>query len=367
MINSVQQEIMAAFGTLPVPAADQLLGPSRGDEAGEQLIQQALAGQRWQALGAAYLQERWPYFCYLSNAGFRYYLPALLMNCLDNFTPENKLLHSTVYFLTPSYWSLYFRGADEVSEYQTSLFTEAQYKAVCSFLGLVFDQQPYLKMLAAKALKWGWNRYEHTALVRCRDFYRDLYHYQYPPSSDPTVASLVAQIRAAFANTPYPGDDQLCGSSQGDEPAEYALEFRDLNWQTIHPDFLAYHYAALSFFTEAGFRYFLPAFLIAEVMGTDSNANPVFHLTHGLVPDKTQQIREQLMASGALPEDVVQQMRQNEERATYDWQQIALDKFSHFNGEERKAIVAYLQYAADEYSMDDINRALESYWLKPPP
>jgi hypothetical protein len=224
---------------------------------------------------------------------------------------------------------------------------------------------PHLRFLSAKALKWGWNRQEHPTLVKCRDFYWSLHHYRYLSSDKSQVRNLVEQIKTAFDTTPYPGDDQLCGSDQGDEPAEYALEFRGLNWRTIHPDFLSHHYASLSFFSDEAFRYFIPAYLIADLIETDSNAGPVFHLTYGLVADEPLQVEQGLIEPSLLPDDLPPLM-ENEWMDTFDWYQIAVHKFSHFNLQEREAIVGYLKYQASnsEYSRNEINQALEKYWLK---
>ncbi len=44
----------------------------------------------------------------------------------------------------------------------------------------------------------------------------------------------------------------------------------------------------------------------------------------------------------------------------------AVEKFNHFNPLERQAIVAYLQFktARDEYAREDIEAALNRYWLQ---
>lgn len=41
------------------------------------------------------------------------------------------------------------------------------------------------------------------------------------------------------------------------------------------------HYSALSFFSEAAFRFFFPAYLIADLRGELRTADPLFHLTGG--------------------------------------------------------------------------------------
>ena len=53
------------------------------------------------------------------------------------------------------------------------------------------------------------------------------------------------------------------------------------DWRGIDADFLDGHANALSFFSEAGFRYFMPAYLVADLRGLLYTADPLFHLTHG--------------------------------------------------------------------------------------
>jgi hypothetical protein len=49
----------------------------------------------------------------------------------------------------------------------------------------------------------------------------------------------------------------------------------------IPPTVLDGHYEALSFLSEGGFRFFLPAYLVADVRDQLVTADPGFHLTHG--------------------------------------------------------------------------------------
>jgi hypothetical protein len=366
MVEQVKQEILAAFAGVKRPAAQALIGLSKGDFPQEEQIRGELAGRPWDSLESAFLAQRWPYFVYLSAEGYRYYLPALLMACLDNFTQENPLIHSTVYSLTPSAWSLYYRGSDQNFNDQVSLFSQAQRAAVSSFLGLVFDRLPGYRYASAAAIKWGWSLPGAPATHKSAAYYHELSHYTYPPAVEPRVAALVAQIRAAFQDTPYPGDDRLCGSSQGDEPAGYALEFRGLDWRIIHPDFLSFNYACLSFFSSAGFRYFLPAYLVADVMELESSSDPVFHLTYGLVEENTAAIIEDLAQSGDLSGEILEFARKNEQKPEFDGFQLALEKFAPFTLAEKQAIVAYLDYSAQNnpYARERIESALERYWRK---
>jgi len=93
---------------------------------------------------------------------------------------------------------------------------------------------------------------------------------------------VIAQIVHAFGENPYPGDGVLQGSSEGCEPFDEVGPFQGLHaWQEIAPALLDAHGATLSFFSEAGFRFFLPAFLLADLRDQLQYADPLFHLTHG--------------------------------------------------------------------------------------
>jgi len=87
----------------------------------------------------------------------------------------------------------------------------------------------------------------------------------------------IAEIRRAFGNNEYPGDDYLLGSREGSEPSDMVNPFKDRrDWTTIDAAFLDAHYAALSFFSEAGFRFYLPAYLVAHIRRELKRADPLF-------------------------------------------------------------------------------------------
>src|SRR5437762_7053651 len=92
----------------------------------------------------------------------------------------------------------------------------------------------------------------------------------------------IAEIRRAFEHNEYPGDSYLQGSHEGTEPFQMVNPFKARrDWTTIEAAFLDEYYAALSFFSEAGFRFYLPAYLIADVRGQLRTADPLFPLSHG--------------------------------------------------------------------------------------
>src|SRR3712207_2295809 len=94
--------------------------------------------------------------------------------------------------------------------------------------------------------------------------------------------AVIEKIHSAFEGGEYPGENFLQGSFDGCEPYEEVSPFKSKkDWRDIEADFLDVHADALSFFSEGAFRFFLPAYLVADLQGQLSTADPLFHLTHG--------------------------------------------------------------------------------------
>jgi len=164
---------------------------------------------------------------------------------------------------------------------------------------------------------------------------------------------LKERIRAAFAGVEYPGDWCLRDSEEGDEPYLVERDFKgktdryalDAEFLDLAPDGFA---SALHFLSEEAFRFYLPAYLIADLDGKLEHVEPVFHLTHGL--DE---------ASG--PERI--NPRRYGDRT---WSDHARCRHAMFDPAQAAAIVGYLETMRDasEWEPDrtKITQALESYW-----
>jgi len=182
--------------------------------------------------------------------------------------------------------------------------------------------------------------------------------------SDPET--VISQIREAFSDVEYPGDNFLQGSFEGSEPYEVTSPFRGRNdWRTVDAELLDAYSAALSFFSEGGFRFFLPAYLIADLRDQLQTADPVFHLTHGFsdgsveVPGKTRTFVRRFGKSVFV----------NPRRfGAMTFHDAARYRLSVMTKEEAQAIVAYLRYKrdTDPYAVDndEIDAALNLYWLE---
>jgi len=178
--------------------------------------------------------------------------------------------------------------------------------------------------------------------------------------------TVIEKIRIAFGGNDYPGDMLLQGSTEGCEPYEEVGPFQGKeDWRIIEAGFLDAHAGALHFFSEAGFRFFLPAYLIADLDGRLTSADPLFHLTHGfsdatvVTPTNVRSfLRRTGMAAFLNP-------RRYGAMTFHDYARYRLSVFTR---EEANAIVAYLNHkresASSTFETEEIDAALQSYWLE---
>ena len=176
---------------------------------------------------------------------------------------------------------------------------------------------------------------------------------------------VIERIREAFAATPYPGDRFLQGTFEGCEPTEEVGAFvGKTDWRTLDSKMLDERYCALSFFSEGGFRFFLPAYLIADLREELQTADPLFHLWHGFatvsaeVPVGGQNFRRESGGTRFV----------NPQRyGAMTWIDSARHRLSVFTREEAGAIVAYMSYKGerDKTGLDKsrIDAALREFWL----
>ena len=180
------------------------------------------------------------------------------------------------------------------------------------------------------------------------------------------IEEIIKEIHEAFGNNEYPGDPFLQGSFEGCEPFEEVGPFKGRSdWRKVDPGFLDAHASALSFFSEAGFRFFLPAYLAADLQGKLDTADPLFHLTHGFfassieIPMKTRVVTRKSGNSAFL------NPRRYGAMTCYDYARYRL---SVFTKEEATAIVSYLRHKrnSDSSGLDKerIDGALHTFWME---
>lgn len=161
-------------------------------------------------------------------------------------------------------------------------------------------------------------------------------------------------INEAFATVePHP-NWCLSDSTEGVEPAALIKEFTHVpDWRTLNPDFLDSspdgYGTALCFFSDEAFRYYLPAYLIADLREQLEKVDPLPFLTRGF--DKKS-------------ENTLINSRRYGERT---WRDYALFRFSTFNTKQIAAIVEYLNNQFSRSNRGDfdkkmISEALINYW-----
>ena len=178
--------------------------------------------------------------------------------------------------------------------------------------------------------------------------------------------AVIEEIQMAFAGNRFPGGRFLQGSFEGCEPYEEVGPFEKIeDWRSVEAGFLDDHANALSFFSEAGFRYFLPAYLVADLLGLLYTADPLFHLTHGF-SDWTTEVPagDRTFVIGHGKTAFINPRRYGA-MTTYDYARCRLSVFTR---EEADAIAAYLEFKRDSdpdvIDKRAIDAALDSFWLE---
>jgi hypothetical protein len=145
-----------------------------------------------------------------------------------------------------------------------------------------------------------------------------------PVSELPTLKS---QISEAFCRGVYPGDGCLTNSREGTEPGLLEHEFKGkTDWRALSPSFIDQapdgFGTALNFFSDEAFRFYLPAYLLADLDEKLKQTNVVFALTHGF--DKESRGKR------------INPQRYGERT----WFEHARHKFAMFNAQESKRLSA---------------------------
>jgi hypothetical protein len=178
--------------------------------------------------------------------------------------------------------------------------------------------------------------------------------------------TVIEKIQTAFAENEFPGARFLQGSFEGCEPHDEVGPFEKLeDWRGIEARFLDGHANALSFFSEAGFRHFLPAYLISDLRNQLYTADPLFHLTHGFSDWTTEVPAGDRTLTIKHGRSAFINPRRYGAMTSCDYARYRL---SIFTREEAGAIIAYLEFKrdADPDVIDKqvIDAALDSFWLE---
>ncbi|MFC1997766.1 DUF6714 family protein [Chloroflexota bacterium] len=162
-------------------------------------------------------------------------------------------------------------------------------------------------------------------------------------------------IEHTFAEVPYPGDNNLRNSNEGVEPFLLEEEFKGKDdWKSLSPNFIDQapdgFSSALSFFSKEAFRFYLPAYLMADMDGKLVYTDIVFYLTYGLT-DSTKDIPVNPKRYGS-----------------FTWFEYVSERFAVLTREQAETIRLYLKRKLGEpdlvYEREGIEQALHNYWEK---
>jgi hypothetical protein len=159
------------------------------------------------------------------------------------------------------------------------------------------------------------------------------------------------QIRRAFISAKRPPNGSLHGTIEGDEPPLLEADFQDKHdWRALDGAFLDQapkgYASAFSFFSEDALRYFLPAFLIADLDGQLDRVDVPSRLSDGFTDD-SRSVFVNPRRYGSLTRFEAKTRR-----------------FRNLAPEEVAAVIAYLEHVAKDYQFgrEGIDEALVNYW-----
>jgi hypothetical protein len=170
----------------------------------------------------------------------------------------------------------------------------------------------------------------------------------------PTRKQIEELIKNSFSDVEYPGEGHLIDSLEGEEPKYLAQEFKGKkDWRKLDSKFIDLapqgFSTALSFFSDEAFRFYLPAYLIADLRGRLKNTDVLFHLCHGL--DDASKNRK------------VNPRRYGDRTRFHE----RIYKFTMFNSRQVRAIIQFIKYKIRwpdllEVDVLKVEQALRNYW-----
>jgi len=161
---------------------------------------------------------------------------------------------------------------------------------------------------------------------------------------------LTQQITAAFDTVAYPGNENLTDSTYGEEPEALVRDFRDKHdWRALDDTFLNEAPegwgSALSFFSADALRFYLPAYLLADIRGALDTSDPAVRLCMFVTPQAEGKRISKSWGGGTMGDH-------------------ARKSFAVFDCDQVSAIVAYLWWRQDrDVYNPPTGQALEHYWL----
>jgi hypothetical protein len=97
---------------------------------------------------------------------------------------------------------------------------------------------------------------------------------------------VITQIRAAWKNIPYPGDDRIFTDNSYDDE-DIVDYFKGTTWEGHTPENLRKHSSAFTFLSPVAYNYWLAAFLLAAIEDPREADVCVEYIAWSICPYKT--------------------------------------------------------------------------------
>lgn len=199
---------------------------------------------------------------------------------------------------------------------------------------------------------------------------------------DDRTRALVAEIEAAFADIPYPGDGAIVPNNAGPHPRNDGSEDDDArillagrDWRELASMSRMELGSVLAFLTPQAWRYFLPGFLLFVLTKYDKADVVIDEVISSLMPPQASDIDDNLASLarmqadlGVFDEQTFAQLTTmlTEQRDDPDRAARFTERVAEFDARQRHAIRGYLEYMQDRYPDDSSipgpAEAIARYW-----
>lgn len=165
-----------------------------------------------------------------------------------------------------------------------------------------------------------------------------------------SAAAVVEELQTAFPAKRPRRFVAMVNSIQGDEPLQIEADFADkYDWTQLIPEWLdavpGGLASALSFLSDEAIRFYIPAFLAADLTSTLHRVDPTFVLVHGF--------------------DEMSRGQRIGPKSAETWTDSACARWDNLTQDQAVAIVHYLEWRVEQDGLGiqyNVVEALAAYW-----
>ena len=157
---------------------------------------------------------------------------------------------------------------------------------------------------------------------------------------DYKLALLCDNIKSAFKNVEYPGDDRIVTERDNQESFDIESDFKGKSWEELDFDILASHQDSLPLLTPEAFAFYIPAYMLISLRYYEKADILVDFTLYSLIPNYL--FRQHVRT------------RFNEEIIGVEQDKLSgvdgffQERFCQFNQEQKKAISLFIKYIKDK-------------------